>query len=195
MALITSPVVGAVPRLETERLILRPPILADFDAFAACAADPAVNEFIGGPKSRPEAWRVFMTVAGSWSLHGFAMFSVIEKATGRWIGRLGPWRPEGWPGNEVGWGLTKEAEGRSYAYEGTVAAIDWAFQSLGWTEMIHCIDSGNHRSEALARRLGSRLLRRQALPPPIVKEINVWGQTRDEWQKAAQQRAASYLPR
>ena len=32
-------------------------------------------------------WRALMTMIGSWHAHGFAMFSVIEKATGRWIGR------------------------------------------------------------------------------------------------------------
>ena len=182
-------------QLETERLILRPPQLEDFDAFADCAADPLATEFIGGPKSRPEAWRAFMTVAGSWSLHGFAMFSAFEKSTGRWVGRMGPWRPEGWPGNEVGWGLAKAAEGKSYAYEGTVAAIDWAFAELGWSEIIHCIDSGNVRSEALARRLGSRVLRRQLLPPPIVKEITVWGQSKEEWERGAAQRAMALQAR
>ena len=41
------------------------------------------------------------------------MFSVIEKDSGRWIGRIGPWQPEGWPGTEVGWSLvTNRAESR-----------------------------------------------------------------------------------
>jgi hypothetical protein len=37
-------------------------------------------------------------MAGAWAMQGFAMLSVIEKATGRWVGRAGPWQPEGWPG-------------------------------------------------------------------------------------------------
>lgn len=193
MDLAGTATLGTLPHLETERLILRPPLLADFDAFAQCVADPAANEFIGGVKSRAEAWRLFMTMAGSWSLHGFALFSLLEKTTGRWLGRVGPWRPEGWPGNEIGWGLIKAAEGQSYAYEGTVAAIDWAFAALGWSEIIHCIDTGNTRSEALARRLGSTLLRRAVLPPPAAKEINVWGQTRAQWQQA--RRASAQAPR
>ena len=32
----------------------------------------------------------FTTFLIAWALQGFAMFSVIAKATGRWIGRLGP---------------------------------------------------------------------------------------------------------
>lgn len=43
----------------------------------------------------------FTLEAGAWTIRGFSMFSVIEKDSGQWIGRLGPWQPEGWPGTEV----------------------------------------------------------------------------------------------
>jgi len=177
------------PAIETERLLLRPPRLEDFDGWAACSADPAMTVFLGGPQPRPVAWRAFMAMAGSWSLHGFAMFSVIERATGRWVGRVGPWRPEGWPGNEIGWGLAREAEGRGYAYEAACAAMDWAFTALGWEDVIHCIDPSNHRSELLAARLGSAQLRSAVLPPPSGATVNVWGQTRAAWRDRAAQRA------
>jgi RimJ/RimL family protein N-acetyltransferase len=68
--------------------------------------DPQASRFIGGPVPRAAAWRGFMAMAGAWSLQGFAMFSMIDKASGRWIGRTGPWQPEGWPGTEVGLGHT-----------------------------------------------------------------------------------------
>lgn len=84
------------------------------------------------------------------------MFSVIEKKSGRWIGRLGPWFPDGWPGTEVGWGLVRDAWGKGYAFEGCVAAIDWVFANLDWTEMVHSIHPDNAASKALAQRLGSR---------------------------------------
>ena len=169
------------PTLETERLILRPSAAEDFEPWAAFAADPEVAQFIGGVQSRPMAWRGLCQVTGSWTINGFSMFSVIEKATGRWVGRLGPWMPEGWPGPEVGWGLAREAWGKGYAVEGSIAAIDWAFDVLGWTEVIHAIDPVNHRSQAVARRLGSRVLRSAVLPPPLDAPVEVWGQSRDEW--------------
>jgi RimJ/RimL family protein N-acetyltransferase len=121
-------------------------------------------------------------MAGAWQLFGFAMFSVIEKSTGRWVGRLGPWQPEGWPGTEVGWGLAREAWGKGYATEGSTAAIDWAFAHLGWTDVIHCIDGENQASQAVAVRLGSRKLHRATLPPPFeAATVDVWGQSRAEW--------------
>jgi RimJ/RimL family protein N-acetyltransferase len=179
------------PRIETARLVLRPPLLEDFDAWAACAADPAANTYLGGPQPRPVAWRAFMAMAGAWALAGFAMFSVLERRTGAWLGRVGPWRPEGWPGNEIGWGLAPGAWGHGYAYEAAVATTDWAFVTLGWRDVIHCIDDRNERSVALARRLGSTRLRRAMLPLPSGREITVWGQTRDAWQAGAAARAAA----
>ncbi len=78
--------------LETERLILRPPIQADLDGWAAFMADPEAQLYLGGAQPRSMAWRHMATMVGAWSLMGFAMFSVLRKDTGEWIGRIGPWR-------------------------------------------------------------------------------------------------------
>jgi RimJ/RimL family protein N-acetyltransferase len=168
--------------LETDRLILRPPASADFEAWAAFAADEETMRHIGGVQGRSAAWRGLCTVAGAWTIRGFSMFSVVEKASGRWIGRLGPWQPEEWPGTEVGWGLSREVWGRGYATEGAAAAIDYAFDVLGWSEVIHTIDPDNVASQAVARRLGSRILRKARLTAPYDDlTVDVWGQSREEW--------------
>jgi RimJ/RimL family protein N-acetyltransferase len=169
------------PTLETERLILRPPVQADLDRWAAFLGDAEATRHIGGVQPRETAWRSMAAMTGAWSLLGFSMFSVVEKASGAWIGRLGPWRPEGWPGTEVGWGLHPDAQGKGYAVEGARAAIDWAFDHLGWTEVIHTIAPENTASVRVAERLGSTLLRRTQLPEPFVMDVDVWGQSREEW--------------
>jgi RimJ/RimL family protein N-acetyltransferase len=173
-------------QLETPRLLLRPPRAGDFDEWATLMADPEAARFIGGAQPRSMAWRAFMVMAGAWSLQGFAMFSVIEKSTGRWIGRLGPWQPEGWPGTEVGWGLVREFWGRGYATEGAAASIDWAFSNLGWTQVIHCIAPENIASQAVARKLGSRIRGAGVLPAPLENvRVDIWSQTREEWSARA----------
>jgi RimJ/RimL family protein N-acetyltransferase len=169
------------PTLETERLILRPPVAEDFEPYAHLMADEATARFIGGVQPRAVAWRGFLSVAGAWSMQGFSFFTVVEKATGQWVGRVGPWHPEGWPGTEVGWSLGAGFQGKGYATEAATAAIDWAFDHLGWSEVIHCIDPGNLASQAVAARLGSVNLRRAQMPPPIEIAIDVWGQTKDQW--------------
>lgn len=172
------------PRLETERLLLRPTAAEDFDGWAELMADPKASRFIGGPVPRAAAWRGFATMAGSWTVKGFAMFSLIEKASGRWIGRVGPWQPEEWPGTEVGWGILRSAWGQGYACEAAVATIDWALDTLGWTEVIHCIDPENTPSQKLAERLGSVNRGPGQLPPPFeAYPVDIWGQTREQWQR------------
>lgn len=170
------------PTLETDRLLLRPTKAEDLDGWAELMADPDTARFIGGVQPRAACWRGMMTMAGSWACHGFAMFSVIEKDSGRWIGRIGPWQPEGWPGTEVGWGLVKSASGKGYAFEAATAAIDWAFDHLGWSEVIHCIDLDNKPSIRLAERLGSVHRGPGKLPAPFEHyPIEIWAQTKEDW--------------
>jgi RimJ/RimL family protein N-acetyltransferase len=174
------------PILETPRLILRPPLEEDLDGWAEMMADPVAARFVGGVQPRATAWRGLATMAGSWAIKGFGMFSVIEKESGRWVGRLGPWQPEGWPGTEVGWGLHRDAWGKGYATEGSAAAIQWAFDTLGWSEVIHCIDPDNEGSARVAARLGSALRGMGNMPAPYDDHpVQIWGQTRDQWESRA----------
>ena len=171
------------PVLETPRLLLRHPSAEDFDAFAAFCADPEAMQFLGGAIPRPVAWRAWAMLAGAWQIRGYSMFSVIEKASGRWIGRIGPWMPEGWPGTEVGWGIVRGVQRTGYGKEAATAAIDYAFSQLGFETVIHCIDPGNAPSIALASSLGSRLLRTGvAAPPPLAATWDLYGQSRAEWE-------------
>lgn len=173
---------GLGPTIETERLVLRPPTMEDFPRWAAFQGDPATTRFIGGPKSETEVWRVLMSVAGAWALTGVGFFSVIEKSTGQWIGRIGPWCPHGWPGNEVGWSLHADAMGRGYALEAAVASMDYAIDRLCWSDVVHTIDPDNLASARLAERLGSRNRGLGRLPAPFQDAVvDVWGQSATEW--------------
>ncbi len=175
-------VAGIEPVIETARLILRPPTLEDFPRWADFQADAETTRFIGGPKSPAEVWRVLMSVAGAWSLTGVGFFSVIEKASGRWMGRIGPWHPHGWPGTEVGWSLHADAMGRGYALEAAVASMDYAVDVLGWTDIVHTIDPDNVASAKLAQRLGSTHRGPGRLPEPFQDAVvDVWGQTAGDW--------------
>lgn len=170
------------PLIETPRLILRMQQAADFERFAEVLADENAAKHIGGVLVRAAAWRRFLQMPGAWVLQGFAMFSVVEKASGRWLGMTGPWFPDGWPGTEVGWTFHPDAWGKGYATEAAAAAIDWAFAHLGWDDVIHCIDPANVASQALAQRLGSRNLGPVKLPAPYEDApSDAWGQSRAEW--------------
>jgi RimJ/RimL family protein N-acetyltransferase len=174
------------PTLETERLILRPPVQSDFAPWAEFAGHEEVGKFLGGATLPDAAWRGMAIHVGSWVLLGYGMFSVIEKQTGVWIGRVGPWRPAGedggWPGNEIGWGITHAAWGRGYAREAAAATMAWVIDALGWTDIIHCIDPANANSQRVAIALGSRNRGAGKLPSPFQDApVDIWGQTAAEW--------------
>lgn len=170
------------PKLETERLLLRPPAAKDFAPWAAFLADPVATRFLGGPHSPAGAWRNMAMMTGAWVVSGYGNFSVIEKATGRWVGRVGPWQPEGWPGPEVGWAFVPAVWGRGYATEAARRCLTYAFQELGWDRVVHPIDPGNTASIAVAQRIGSVFLGpTQLVLPHIVVTADLYGQTRADW--------------
>lgn len=181
-AYAVAPHVILGPTLETERLILRPPAVEDFPRWAEFMTDPEAARFIGGAQAPAQTWRAICMMAGMWALTGEGMFSLIEKSTGLWLGRIGPLHPYGWPGREVGWSLHPDATGKGYAVEAATATLDYAFDVLGWDDVIHCIDPDNHASARVAERLGSRNRGPGELPAPFQDHaVDVWGQTRDEW--------------
>lgn len=145
-----------IPTLETDRLILRGLTDADLDAYAGMMADPEVVRYIGGETmDRADAWRNMATVAGHWQLRGFGFFALEEKASGDFVGRVGPWMPEGWPALECGWTLAKPAWGKGYASEAARRAIAWIFeQKPDLTRIISVIHEDNVNSQGVARRIG-----------------------------------------
>lgn len=172
------------PRIETQRLVLRLPRIEDFERYAQLQAHEEATRYIGGRMERHAAWRRFLQMPGAWAVQGYAMFSVIEKDSGLWQGQMGPWQPDGWPGTEIGYALHPDAWGKGYAIEAAVAAVDWAFANLGWSEIIHCIDPANAASQKVAQRLGSGNRGPGRLPEPLHEHpIDIWGQTREQWAK------------
>lgn len=180
------------PRIETERLILRLPRVEDFERYAELHANEEAARFIGGAAPRAAAWRKFLQMPGAWAMQGFAMFSVEEKASGLWLGQMGPWQPDGWPGNEIGYAFHPDAWGKGYALESAAASIDWAFAHLSWNDIIHCIDPDNLPSQKVAQRLGSIRKGPGRLPAPFQDHpVDIWGQSREEWfaRRAAERKA------
>jgi RimJ/RimL family protein N-acetyltransferase len=170
------------PFLITKRLILRPPTGDDLDGWSRFSEDAETMRHLGGVRDRAESWRALCTMAGAWSVRGYAMFSMIRRDTGQWIGRTGPWMPEGWPGQEVGWGVMREYAGQGYAKEAAIASMDYAFDVLGWDKVIHTIHPDNVGSIALAKSLGSSNLGPCTLPAPMHDmRVDAWGQSKAEW--------------
>jgi len=171
------------PVIETGRLKLRRWSSADIAPNSAMLSDPGTARFIaadGKPVTTALAgWRNAAVMSGHWALHGFGMFVVEEKSSGRFAGRVGPWSPPGWPGFEVGWGIAREFRGKGYAVEAARASIDWCFATFELDLIMHCIDKENVASQAVARRLGAEKRHEIDLFGHLA---DVWVTSRDKWQ-------------
>ena len=82
------------PVIETGRLKLRMWQASDIAPNTAMLADPASWRFItadGKPVTDAfVGWRNAAIMSGHWALHGFALFVVEEKSSGKFVGRVGP---------------------------------------------------------------------------------------------------------
>lgn len=172
--------------LETERLILRPCELGDLEGFADMFGDPEVARFVtadGKPMPRFGAWQSLCSTVGHWALRGFGMFAVVERATGRFVGRVGPWAPEGWPGFEVGWTLTHAMWGKGYATEAASRCLEYSFTELNQPHVMSLILPDNIRSIHVAERLGQQSEGEATLPHIPEKRVLQYGLSREVWRQ------------
>ena len=143
-----------IPVVETERLILRGPREADFEAIAAFGTS-ARSKWVGGPYPRRLSWRAFLGGYGHWALRGYGMWMIEDRASGATAGRVGMIFNDGWDEPELGWHLFDGFEGKGLAHEAALAARAYAAAHQGLDGVISYIMPENTRSIALAERLGA----------------------------------------
>lgn len=150
------------PILHTPRLTLRQHVMADFEPlYALLETDRA--RFMGGPFPRKDSWFWIASEVGSWELKGYGSWAV-ETHDGTFLGQLGVNQPEHFPELEIGWVFLESAEGRGFAFEAAAAVLNWVRHDLRPETLVSYIHIDNHRSIALARRLGATQDTSAAMP-------------------------------
>jgi len=169
-----------IPTIETERLTLRPFREADVTVLFELLQEPDVFRFVGDrrPPTLQETWRAVAGWIGHWAMRGYGQWAIEERGSGRMIGRAGIINPAEWPGPEVGYLLGRAWWGQGYATETASAAMAWGFREFPFDELISLIDPANHRSIAVATRLGERLRGETTL---LGTPVLTYGISRGEW--------------
>jgi len=166
--------------LETERLLLRQFGEHDFEDYARITADPEVMRYVGGTAlSREEAWLSLGYLLGHWKIRGFGLWAAVEKQSGALVGRIGLYRPEGWPGLEVGWLVDRPRWGAGFATEGGAAAMREAFLALRPQRLISVIEHPNKASIRVAEKLGEHFDREMQLAG---KQVGIYAIERARWE-------------
>ena len=144
--------------LRGERVLLRPWRDEDIEPWAEMNADPRVMEHFPSVLSREEAEESAARIRSHVDEEGWGLWALEVPGVHDFAGFVGlavptfdaPFQP----GVEVGWRLPVAAWGRGYASEGARLALDRAFDSLGWAEVLSFTAVGNARSRAVMERLG-----------------------------------------
>jgi len=141
--------------LETSRLRLRAPVLADFAAWAEILCGPAAPH-LGGPFTRDEAFTEFSATIGTWLLRGHGLWTVEYKSGGEVLGFVLIGFEAGDLEPELGYLFRSAAEGHGYAREAAAVARAHAAR-LRLPSLVSYVDPENTRSVRLAAALGARL--------------------------------------
>lgn len=143
-----------VPVIDTPRLRLRAPRLADLPAWHAVMTTDRARH-MDGPFDRDDSFADFAAATGGWLLRGHGLWSV-ETRVGAVLGFVLIGFEPGDREPELGFLFTAEGEGHGYAHEAALAARDWALRVAGLPSLVSYIAPDNARSQALAVRLSAR---------------------------------------
>lgn len=146
--------VTSIPVLETARLVLRPPVIEDFAAYARLMASPRAVH-MGGPYDLSGAWGWFCHDVAQWQLFGHGALMIDLKSADICVGQVGINAGPRFPERELGWMLYDGYEGNGYATEAASRMRDWAFTEHGFGTLVSYIDATNTASAAVAVRLGA----------------------------------------
>ena len=147
----------SVPKLETERLILRPLSMDDLDAVFKWAGDPRVNKYMIYPlyKNKEEGieWLKSLYQDDDKKDFGFVL-----KETGELIGSGGIYyHPERglW---SIGYNLAYDYWNRGFTTEAMEKIIEWGRQELGIKEVAATFAVENVGSRRVMEKLGMTFL-------------------------------------
>jgi RimJ/RimL family protein N-acetyltransferase len=156
--LSSGPIPIPIPRIRTERLLLREWRDSDRAPYAALNADPEVVEHLGGALDRAASDAMIERIVARWAADGHGLWAVERLDDGTFIGFVGLAAPafeaSFTPCIEVGWRLAREAWGHGFATEAAREALRFGFETLGLDEIVSFTVPANGRSRAVMERLG-----------------------------------------
>jgi RimJ/RimL family protein N-acetyltransferase len=150
-----------IPVIETERLVLRAMLRADFPNFAAIWAEPQTVRYMGGRVyGENDSWTSFLRNAGTWVVEGFGHWGIFRKTDEVLLGHTGFFTARRGLGAdfdadpEAGWVLQPAAQGQGFAREAVAAAHAWLDRQGIAATTWAMIDVGNDVSLGLAAKQG-----------------------------------------
>jgi RimJ/RimL family protein N-acetyltransferase len=140
----------------TDRLILTPIGPEHMADLVELHADPNVAYWNAGAWSEAEARRFADEMSQRWDSDGMGKWIAHRRSDGVLVGRGGLSLSvvDELPRPELGWALRDEMRGQGFATEIGAAGLEFAFDVLGYQEVVAYTEAHNHASRAVMERLG-----------------------------------------
>ena len=140
----------ALPVLQTARLTLRAPVLADYELFSRLFSSPS-GKFMGEVPDEAAIWAQFTNYTAGWLLRGDGMFTVVHDDAP--VGFVFAGVEIGDQAIELGFFIAPEHHRKGFAFEAANAALIH-LRSIGPDQIVSYVSTKNAASQALVTKLG-----------------------------------------
>ncbi len=151
--------------LETDRCLVRETTVEDVDVFYELYKDKEITEYME-PLFEDRDEEIEYTksyIKNIYEFYGFGMWTVVEKTTGKVIGRAGVSYREGYEKPELGFMIGKAYQRNGYAFEVCKAIVNYMYENYDMDEIQIFIEPQNTPSIFLAKKLGAAFYKEKCM--------------------------------
>ena len=166
----------AAALFETQRLLCRRWIPADFEPLFAIYSDPIAMRWVGEgqPITREECEAWFHVTEANYTKRGYGMFALEEKASGNVIGFCGLVHPGGQELPEVKYAFLRSCWGGGLASEAVPALLAYGTQQLALHHIIATVAEDNLASQRVLAKSGMSLSHRRTNDDHTTTLVFAW---------------------
>ncbi len=142
--------------LETDRCIIRETTEADVEPFFEIYGEPSITRYTEGlyPEVEQEKQYIRDYIENVYGFYGFGVWTIVQKDTGKIIGRAGLSYRDGYEEPEIGFVIGVPWQRQGYAFEVCHAIMEYGREELGFDCVQAFVIRENKASVKLCEKLG-----------------------------------------
>lgn len=147
-----------LPRIETERLLLRTYTTDDLESVYLLISDKDLTRFFPADFSieRETVLTSLPRRMEKWRTQNFGQFGAFDKPSGKLVGYCGLQYLDDTPEVEIYYGFLKGFWGKGLATEAAKAVLRFGFEKVGLKKIVGVTHPGNYDSQKILLKLGMK---------------------------------------
>lgn len=144
----------------TKRLIIREQKLEDFEDIFKMYADNETTKYMDNLYEDKDEEREYLReyISSQYTFYEYGIWTLIDKETGKYVGRAGLSLREGYEDIEIGYVITKDYRNKGYAREAIEAIVKYAKEELDISRLIAFVRPQNRISIRLLESIGFKYM-------------------------------------